>query len=427
VATIETDAPGARISLTHPSAACPERSRRPALASPLSLLLASSFVSGFGTSLTQMYSALHVYGLTGSNFAASLLASLMFGAGVVSSLAFLRLRRHLDLIATMWSCEALCALILCVLVLSYHHLLAVYLGVAAISLAAALFTPCFQSALHTFSNDGADARAVNSAAVATRNAALGLGWLAAPVLFRRLEFRGLLLIDGTTYLASAALILALRHHLRPPRVGSTRDLALSKTGRAMGNSVRQNRGILALAALVSVIFAAITALEIGTFRSVYHMGDAAIGVLFVLWIVGGAIGGPIYARLTAGLNGARTLLLPFATMVAAAAWFPLAGTTWLAAVSFTATGVCYAAFTILFDSYVHQHVEATNQPRVFSARHAIFNCVMLGTMPLCGHFADVIGIAPTMLTAIGVCAIVGALLGPAITHRMQEHSERTGA
>ncbi|MCC6746178.1 MAG: MFS transporter [Deltaproteobacteria bacterium] len=377
------------------------------------LLFCASFVSWFGTSLTQMYSEIYVFQLTRSNFYVSLVICAVFGVGVLSSALFMRLHKRLDLAAIVYVSELVSGLLLVGLSQIFsRQLVYVYLAIGCVYLAYGFHKPAMQTLIYDLTADKRLIRQINSYRTVITSVAMALGWIVGPFLFRKISFGGLFLVDGATYLASAVLLfLAVRKRRPGGPAEEPEETPSVQLARQRAADPRTNTLVLVGGhAVVCLVFATVTALEMGTMRSVYGLTDRGIGIFFTLWIVAEGLAGFVAMRFARPGSDLPRMVLGWFVFIASATLYPVAGFVPLAGFFFMFAGVVYSAIEIFAQNYIHQSLRPEHHPRLFAQRHLVSNVVNLAFLPLCGFVADRIGVLPTMFSGMGLALGTAALL-----------------
>jgi MFS family permease len=377
------------------------------------LFLGGQIVSLTGTWMQQVALGWLVYRMTRSAF----LLGLVGFTGQIPSLFVApfagvwadRWNRHRMIVATQ-ALSMVQALVLAGLVLSgtvrVGHVLALSLFLGIVN---AFDIPARQSFLVEMvggREDLANAIALNSS---TFNAARLVGPSVAGVLIAAVGEGVVFLVNGLSYLAVLAALLAMRLPPRAPRAGplvpARRHLG---EGFAYVTRFAPIRAILLLLSLVSLAGAPYVVLMPVFAADVLH-GDAhTLGFLTASIGVGALCGALLLAsrRTVRGLG--RYIVAAVATFGAALVAFSLSRSVWLSLLLAFLSGFSLMVHMASSNTIVQTIVDDDKRGRVMSFYAAAFQ----GTMPLgsllAGSLAGLVG-APRTLRLGGVACLVGAL------------------
>ncbi len=377
------------------------------------LFFAGQGVSLVGTWITRVATSWLIYRLTGS---AAMLGALGFVGQIptflLSPLAGVwvdRLDRHKVLLATqalaLIQSFVLAALALSGVVRVWHvFVLQAFQGVIN-----AFDTPARQSFVVEMVDDRADlpnAIALNSSMV---NAARLVGPSVAGLLIAGMGEGWCFLVDGVSYGAVIASLLAMHLVPRPRPAKSTRvlDELRAGFGYAFGFApIRALLGLLAVVALAGMPYAVLMPIMAD---QVLHGGAHALGFLMSASGVGALAGAVFLASRRSVLGLGRLVPLAAATFGLALAAFSLSRNIFLS-MAFLALGgtgfmVQLAATNTLLQTMVHEEMRG----RVM----AFYAMAFIGMLPfgslLAGSVASRIGTPPTLGAGGLVCA-AGAVL-----------------
>lgn len=216
------------------------------------------------------------------------------------------------------------------------------------------------------------------------------------------------LIDGISYFAVIASLMAVRVKALPARQGKAGMLSQMREGWDYVNGSRALRSILLLFALVSLMGYPYIVLMPVIAGSVLHGGAHTLGLLMTASGAGGLISAVSLtlrksARGLPGMMQAAPLMLGAALIL-----FGLSHNFWLSLVLLGVAGFGLIQTAAVANTIIQTLSEADKRARVMSYyTMAFYGAAPLGSL-LAGLLADRIG-APLTIVVTGVCCLVGAL------------------
>jgi MFS family permease len=238
----------------------------------------------------------------------------------------------------------------------------------------------------------------------------GIGGLVAVVLGRDIAF----LVNAASFAGSAWLIWGIRRPLQEPR--EDHDHARHD---GIVTSLRRAIGFARSSRLVTSFLLSKTTFGVGTGvvallavfgTSVFHGGDAGIGLLFAARGLG-ALTGPFVARAVVGTED-RGLLLgiggSLAILTVSYALFPLAPSVWIAAVlvfvAHCGGGGQWALSTLGLQRATPDAIRG----RLFSLDYGLVTLTIAVSTLLAGMLADAVAPAAAVWTMVGLVVLAGA-------------------
>jgi MFS family permease len=333
---------------------------------PFRRLWTARTVSYLGDSLSLVALMLHVADTTGQALAVALLllvgdfAPALLGplTGAVSD--------RFDLRRVMVGCELTQAVLVAVIALWLPSLPLLLALVAVRAVAAQVFQPASRAAVPGLVPDR-DLAGANAAVGIGTNGGEALGPLAAAVLLPLLDVRGVLLVDATTFLVSAALLARLPAMARPAAEEPTSFLADVKTGLRYLATTPLIRaialGYFAIVAFNGIDDVALVFLATDTFGG----GDSAVAVLLAAVGIGLFVGYALLSRPHGRLSMIPLLLAGFAV---SSAGNLLTGVAWAVVAAFVVQavrGLGIAAMDVAANTLIQQTVPAGMLGRVFGS------------------------------------------------------------
>ncbi len=376
----------------------------------LLLLLTANFVSCFGIGITQMYSLIYVYERTHSNFYAALQACAIFGSGIVASYLYALRSNHNNLLIVMLVAE-ICSGIAAIVMASSTSIYTLYCMLVVIYIFYGFSKPSFQTMLFRLSHDPAHIKNINATSSVLYAVALALGWLVSPLLFSKISFSGLFTLDAATYFISGLFIFVLIAKLREDKQLPLQSYAIhegseSRNQLSLFNSYFKPANVFIFVAVLTIVFAAINGLEMGIFRSVYHLTDDEIGVFFAIWILAGGIAGLARKIPKVGSYSVKYLEITTTLLLISATLFSYSQNVIIGGILYSFCGFLYIYSDIVSNNYIYSQTMSSLHPKYFSTKNLVTNAVMLGSLPVMGYFADAFSISLTMIITVLISMFV---------------------
>jgi MFS family permease len=290
-----------------------------------------------------------------------------------------------------------------------------FVCVGLLAVAAAVFEPTSSAALPNL----VDRRRLPEANVLIGSAwgtmlavGAGLGGLVAVVLGRDIAF----VVNAASFAGSAWLIWGIRLPLQEARAGAEHEHSRQE------GIVDSLRGAIAFARssrLVTSFLLSKTTFGVGTGvvallavfgTSVFHGGDAGIGLLFAARGLG-ALTGPFIARAVVGTED-RGLLLgigaSLAILTASYALFPLAPSVWVAAVLVFLAHCGGGGQWTLSTLGLQRATPDAIRGRLFSLDYGLVTLTIAVSTFFAGVLADAVTPAAAVWTMVGLVVLAGA-------------------
>ena len=379
------------------------------------LFFSGQSISVIGTWMTRIATSWLVYRLTGS---AALLGLVSF-AGQVPTFIFApfagvwvdRLNTHRVLVVTQTLAMVQSFVLAALTLLHIIHVWEILVLQSCQGFINAFDTPARQSfaiQMVERKEDLSSAIALNSSMV---NMARLIGPSAAGIIIAAVGEGYCFLIDGISYMAVIASLLAMTIQVRQRAGGFQHESALAdlKQGWSYVSSFTPIRSILLMIALMSFMGMPYTVLMPIFAGSILHGGSHTLGFLIGVSGVGALIGALFLAMRKSVLGLGRVIPLAAATFGVGLIIFANSRTMWLSMVLMLATG--YGMMTQLASSntILQTIVDDDKRGRVMSYYTMAFQGMAPFGSLMAGEVAARIG-APATLTFSGACCVTGALL-----------------
>jgi MFS family permease len=290
-----------------------------------------------------------------------------------------------------------------------HWLPGVFFAVFLIAVASAFFNPAKQAILPNLVPVKLLAKA-NGLISSSEETMQLLGYSAAGLIVAAISWIPLFLIDGVTYLVSAATLLGVPDHARAAAREPMRLVSDIKEGMRFVGGNPTLRSTFALT-FFAVFFAGLTipivvVMAYGPFHANalgYGLLEAAIGAGS---IVGALVAADAMNRIPAG----TLILIGVAGWGVAAAFTGLASSLWLAIVFLAVSGAANLLYYVPLISITQHEAPDRVRGRVMSTRFLLVQSALLLGMAFSGPLADRLG-APLVFVGAGILLVVAALVG----------------
>ncbi|PKQ06216.1 MAG: MFS transporter [Alphaproteobacteria bacterium HGW-Alphaproteobacteria-11] len=394
-------------------------------------LFAAQILSVLGTGLMSVALALLAYDLAGENAGIVLGTALAIkmvayvGVGFLAGAFAGRLPRRGLLVAL----DVVRACV--VLALPFVDAIwQVYVLIALLQSASAIFTPAFQATIPDILSDERD----YTRALSLSRLAMDLENLASPVLAAVLValFGYSWLFAGTSlgFVASALLVLAavLLKAAMGDKPGSVAKRMTR--GAAIYLKTPRLRGLLALNLSVAAAGAMVIVNTVVVVRAGYGLGEADVAIAFAVFGGGSMLAALALPRLLER-RGDRAVMVSAAAcasllLCTVAASFGLRGSafswTWFLA-ALALLGFFYSAVQVPTGRLLRRSAHAEDRPAIFSAQFALSHACWLVTYPLAGWLGATAGM-PATLAVLGIVAGSGAAAAALLWRKDEEDDIR---
>ena len=373
------------------------------------LLLVSVFINTMGLGIVQMYSLIYIYSETNSNFYAALQGAVIFGAGIISSYFYVLHKRICSFERYMLTSEFVCFLATLVIACAQTVIL-MYISLLIVYLAYGFFKPSYQAILYQAASSKWITK-INSTYSIVSNLAFALSWLCAPLCFAKINYRGLFFFAAVAHLVSGCFILRVRTKMKQQNIlpyAAFINVPLYQNYENCNLSARQSSktgilliNILFLVVAITIVKAAIDALEMGVFRKVYHLSDLLIGVFFVFWIFGGVIAGIAYKIFFRRMfKNSWLMRMNVLIFILTAFIFAYSRNKSIGIGIYAICGFLYVFFDIFSNDYIYQKTVKEKHAYNFGLKNIVFNGSMLICLPVLGYVADMASILAAMIMAM---------------------------
>ncbi len=386
------------------------------------LFLIIGFINAMGMGVIQMYSLIYVYAMTHANFYVSLQEALAFGSCVLAGYLYVLHRKNYTILGSMVGSEIV-RLGAAIFIALYQTITSMYLSVIMIYVAHSFFRPSYQVAL-AYIADGNITKRLNALTSILYSLALVSSWLIAPWCFNLFSYGGVFFLVALMHLANIIMLLLLgqqwRHLFRlmehdPANISTKKTFSFRGNLRAMFRRLRKHEllfYLLILVASINVAKAAIDALEVGLFRTIYNFSDYLIGFSFGAWIMGGVVAGVLVQYLLPRISGNSfpVLWINILLFALAALLFVNLSNQYLGITIYAICGFLYILFDILSNNTIYDGLDKQQQSNGFGLKNMVINGVMLLCLPLFGYLADTTSLVLVISGAVTVSIMLLAMI-----------------
>jgi predicted MFS family arabinose efflux permease len=230
-------------------------------------------------------------------------------------------------------------------------------------------------------------------------------------------FRGNFVVDGFTFLASAALIIGL------PRLAAEHATHEKKPSVSVGHGLKamfhrmQLRQSLYLALQTSIAGAFVIVSTVDLVKNELRLSDTAYAWIMGAFGVGSVCGALVYSRITTRF---RTLCVKSAgpVMLAALVAVAIAPRYGVVMAAWALIGAGYSILGVRGSELLAENSEGDERPHVYAAHFALSHAGWGLTYPLAGFLTTALGFAMTggVLAVIMLCVSIPAWIAKAREH-----------
>ncbi|MGW3957614.1 MFS transporter [Streptomyces sp. NPDC004752] len=390
------------------------------------LVASAELLSSLGDWLLLVAAPYFVLRLTGSTLATGLalaaetLPALLLGpaAGVFAD--------RWDRRRTMLAIDLLRAATVALMLLVHHpdQVWLIYVALIGEASLGQFFGPARQALIPALVGRGPQLAAANSLAALVSGTVRLVGGPLGGALYAVAGFVPVVALDAASYLASAILIIAIRHRPEPASQQRRKGTVLRRFAsdlRAGATHLRTAPGLPAVLATASVFFlgnAALTALLVPYTGAVLHAGAGTLGLLFAALGVGYLTGAPLSRAVASRLSDRTVVISSLASLSAVfAVTFNTHDAAW-ALILFILIGPPGVCFLVTVDTYLARRTPNALLGRVSSAygvlQAAATLAGMLGGAAL-GQQAGIGITADLAALSVAIAAAVALLIPRRIT------------
>ncbi|WP_051942960.1 MFS transporter [Streptacidiphilus rugosus] len=383
------------------------------------LVATGQLLSSLGDWLLLVAAPFFVLRLTGSTLATGLsLAAETVPALLLGPVAGVFADRW-DRRRTMLTTDLLRAATVALMLLVHHagQVWLIYIALIGEASFSQFFAPARKALIPTLVGRGPRLAEANSLAALVSGTVQLVGSPLGGALYVLVGFAPVVAIDTGSYLASAALIVAISRRpaaLAPQSLDGTALQRFASELRVGASHVRSTSGLPILFSVAAVFFfgnAALTALLVPYVGTVLHAAAGTLGWLFAALGIGYLAGAPLSRALTARLTP-RTITIGSLAVLSAvfAATFNTHHTTW-DFVLFTLIGPPAVCFLVTVDTFIARHTPDHLLGRTSSAYGMAQAAATLVGMLTGAVLGQQIGIGTTMnLAALAVAGSAATAL-----------------
>ncbi|MCE5325576.1 MAG: MFS transporter [Planctomycetaceae bacterium] len=215
------------------------------------------------------------------------------------------------------------------------------------------------------------------------------------------------LINGATFLAVVAALLAMRVRPGPPRPPRRGILHTLREGLNYSMGFAPIRAILLLLALTSLLGTPYTVLLPVFAKDIFHGGPATLGFLTAATGLGALAGGVLLAWRTSARGLGRIMAAASVLFAAALALFALSANLYLSLSLLVVVGFAFMIQMVASNTLLQTIVDDDKRGRVMS----LYTVCFMGMMPfgslLSGWLAHWLGAPGAVLVGAGGCAAAG--------------------